>query len=848
MVLVEPFTLALEGGVGDTTSNFQSAAFDSEAEYIRLITTLLIDASEVPAQASELLGQVDADRRIFIAALLRQINFPSALGESVSRFWLTLLDDEDLNVASLAIWWPDDYPVPADGRQVLDTVQRVQQRLSQHRGKLGEDDSGKSKEEAQIKLAAIIGAVADHVPLSVALEYFPNARAGEFCDWRPYQIHFTACTIASPEERAEAIGFIKRSKSNEEACLLIAAVARDGVSPTDLEWLRPYLEVKNDYSRPQAASLIAANAPEQDLREIVDAILSERKKEIRLGGQIILDEMINARRSTEWAVQRVVDLSTRKKLTKVEKTRIDQIRKLIPKRLLTLAKSKQETESPAQQTIDTEPQTESPQVSPVKKPGSHHPQLDFEQISKTFRQLTELVEQQKDVHIRMMHYDEVRSGRLIELNIEHHATKGYGISNRLNDDFPLTEVWQSWYECKKQSGLRESSVLEQIYVMVHLNRLRKAAPIHSEKHQPYLDLFVWDDPLLQSEVAKHVFGVVCWLASKNANAAGAQMLLDYFEGYLASIPEGVWLADADPYATRCRSRHSSGLPIALGRWERLINDYLLGFDCQFPPDVAERYWQLLRFVDQPAQDVPSLPPQMHITAGAFGAGKATVADLRETWRTSRMGGKPLQEATDVDEGANVIRKHAQPRATEYDAALNEFIDESVATALFQKSDDTDDAIRIAGRIRSYPGITRLMALLKSLGKKKLSRWNRQKRNEVTKANVLLRQLIAYSMPGDGETWEQFDSIVQQALNEKQLDEKRLLELALAAPQWAPWIGRSMSRTGLVDAVEWFIHQAGEDWIYTPPCLSGTISATAMSMHSRRWIKSSSCLTRRIRCG
>ncbi|QDV42090.1 hypothetical protein Enr13x_19330 [Stieleria neptunia] len=206
---------------------------------------------------------------------------------------------------------------------------------------------------------------------------------------------------------------------------------------------------------------------------------------------------------------------------------------------------------------------------------------------------------------------------------------------------------------------------------------------------------------------------------------------------------------------------------------------------------------------------------MHITASAFGAGEATAADLRETWRTARMGGEPLQNATDVDEGAVRIRKHAEPREAEYDAALNDFIDETVSTALFHKSDDTDDAIRMAGRIRSYPGIARLMRLLDALGKKRLSRWNRQKRNEVTKAPVLLRQLIRYSMPGYGETWEQFDSIVKQALKEKRLDEQRLLELALAAPQWAQWIGRSMSRTGLLEAVEWLLHQAGEDWIYTP---------------------------------
>ncbi|WP_145211401.1 hypothetical protein [Planctomycetes bacterium TBK1r] len=37
VVLVEPFTLALDCPIGDTTSNSQSAVFDSKVEHVRLI-------------------------------------------------------------------------------------------------------------------------------------------------------------------------------------------------------------------------------------------------------------------------------------------------------------------------------------------------------------------------------------------------------------------------------------------------------------------------------------------------------------------------------------------------------------------------------------------------------------------------------------------------------------------------------------------------------------------------------------------------------------------------------------------------------------------------------------------
>ena len=383
---------------------------------------------------------------------------------------------------------------------------------------------------------------------------------------------------------------------------------------------------------------------------------------------------------------------------------------------------------------------------------------------------------------------------------------------------PLWELWSRW-EAQRPTETRDTDGFE----------LARAAAFLLRDQRLQM-LVTYDDPKAKTRDSKAralrypgiINGVLAWLLALQPPEGIGAFLLDAAESSLTKVPQAE-LREAAPkdgfYATGWRDRdrlvYLTLLRNLAARTPRL-----------FSPEQIRRWWGLERWVCAPTVDASTSlarlmrkrsaggsgrigtkeRPPLDVMVTVFKAGAASTADLIDhlldrpsadpwsyRWRDlhSVSGRRPDRSSASTD--ADVAAVVAQIRSRVIEIEL-------------QRGEAPTPASPAALSLRYSGGLETLVPVLVRLDSQPFVRgWSYDGESAVN----VFSHLVRSSFPSEDDTQVRFT----EAVRAQRIPEKRLIELATFAPQWASRVEHALGWRGLGSAV-WWLHAHTKDQAWT----------------------------------
>jgi hypothetical protein len=369
---------------------------------------------------------------------------------------------------------------------------------------------------------------------------------------------------------------------------------------------------------------------------------------------------------------------------------------------------------------------------------------------------------------------------------------------------PLREVWESWW-ASRPDALRDPDGLELIRSWVMSTYSFEAAD------EPGESVFSWAYPAgLRNEIQtayaekgidelpylEVVVSILPWLLRLHPAGGAVDFLLDAVETALARLPSPT--PDEEPDDWRGALKLPSYMWLNAARRHRA--------SCPEAWSAAHhvRLFGLLRWMDEPGMSLPRSRPSLGEVLSAYEAGGATKADLFD----QLLG--PDEEGL----GSRYELREISGRKPDEDVqrypVLREIVDrcrERILDVELDRGETPTAASSPALAIRYLPGMSALTRLLQAIGDLAFERSHSFWSSDMSKASVL-SHLIRSTFPAEGDTLEAFATEVERLA----IPDRRLVELALFAPQWARFVERALRWPQLEEAVWWLhSHTKGNDW-------------------------------------
>ena len=395
------------------------------------------------------------------------------------------------------------------------------------------------------------------------------------------------------------------------------------------------------------------------------------------------------------------------------------------------------------------------------------------------------------------------------------------------EQFPLVQVWLNWWQ-NRPASLRDEDGLEGIRAIAAFtqssnsfnasfyNPFRIAAP--PDWVLRYKQAWFTNKEQIQSE---NVSSILQWLLQVERSEAtsdqGArsiiECLLNAAEYTLSQIAT---VTDPQPYDWR---------EADVTGWLSLVLQDFSWHKQQWSEAQTARLWRLMRWYEQP--DHPSLPrwkptedrynawtqttaanghvrqmrPNFELVMAAFNAGVATEADIYDflVGCPDRGSGLSMLRSLTNRKPHPLLKKHprlvplvdrARDRILEIELSRGELPTAATGPAL---------------SLSCIVGIPNLIKLLQNFGTEKFARgWLRDSQSKASAFSHLFR----ISFPDTSETPAEFARQTKAA----KITAKRLVELAVYAPQWASYVEYALKWKGLSEAVWWFhAHTKDNAW-------------------------------------
>ncbi len=380
---------------------------------------------------------------------------------------------------------------------------------------------------------------------------------------------------------------------------------------------------------------------------------------------------------------------------------------------------------------------------------------------------------------------------------------------------PSRETWESWWQSRPES-FKDTDGFELIRALAILNLAdirwgagsRVTAEISPELQKVYgirLDFSM-----------EHVFitqTILEWILRSHPVPGETDFILDALEASIGKINSQEVSVLKEVYHQQERVLSSKKLSyLHVAHWQRA-----------FWPETwmkihHTRLWNLVRWVDEPKPGVPRYfliydhslisirndIPLIKDTLLAFEAGAATRDDLidlffRHTHQQAFRGNFPLLREF------SGRRSHRMEEQFPILRELMETCRERILSIETKRGDLPTAASAPSLCLRSVPGLKNLFWLLVALGKSDFERgWlGGQSRTAV------LSHLIRNSYPIEADTTEEF---ARRAADDHIAD-KRLIELAVYAPQWATFVEERLQWPKFTEAVRWiYAHTKDRQWM------------------------------------
>jgi hypothetical protein len=361
---------------------------------------------------------------------------------------------------------------------------------------------------------------------------------------------------------------------------------------------------------------------------------------------------------------------------------------------------------------------------------------------------------------------------------------------------PLAAIWREWYE-GRPAPLRDVDDLELLRALLLTTALtmtgyytgfnRAAESVCLKIHR---DLFGETDagrwPYLRVMKA-----VLLWLMRLYPANGAVAFLLQAMETSLAQLP-----FQESEYDSR---RSSLMAPLELARRHRELQPGA------WQRADQQRFWGLLRWLDEPGKAVPRLRPPLDDVVQAYHAGAAAEADILDqligprSLHYQQWGG--LWYEGRFDDLIAVSGRKPDPRLGPFTRdplllALVERVRRRIVEVELGRGDLPTAATSPALHLRYSGGLETLLPLLSTFGTEPFGRgWQFDNQSKQRTFSHLIR--VTY--PAEDETPQRF---VEQLASYK-ISQRRLVETALYAPQWAGHIEAALAWSQFAEAVWWF---------------------------------------------
>ncbi|MBN2293919.1 MAG: HEAT repeat domain-containing protein, partial [Pirellulales bacterium] len=371
------------------------------------------------------------------------------------------------------------------------------------------------------------------------------------------------------------------------------------------------------------------------------------------------------------------------------------------------------------------------------------------------------------------------------------------------ENLPLREIWEQWL-AKRPAKSKDADGLEfvraEILFKMHecnnnaLNREgRKRLGFIKLKKLRYA-------PLIER--------VLPWLIKLSSTEKAAEKILDMVETSYASVPEKELNKVYDPNDWNVRHWRESGALYSI--CDSMATRHFVLCPGQWNSEHFVRFWKLGRWQDEPFLlkgkkvkrfEVARDRVDERLLLEAYEADVATDADIYD----AILGPRDEDRSFACFSFLNQLTWKKPHEITKDHPWITEFADRCCQRVLdveLQRGDAPTEASAAAGNIACVWGIPNLVRIVLALGKDTLTR--NYVYGEKSKKDVF-SNLLRVTMPSEIDTAKALAAAVKEA----GITEKRLLEVATFAPQWAGLVEGVLGWKGLEDAI-WWIHAHTKD--------------------------------------
>lgn len=377
------------------------------------------------------------------------------------------------------------------------------------------------------------------------------------------------------------------------------------------------------------------------------------------------------------------------------------------------------------------------------------------------------------------------------------------------ENFPMSGIAEAWRQSRPQELWDPDGYeLLRAYVILRLFGYRHNYFVEAEKGvstdlQKFYNVQV-DFELRYREI---IDSILQWSIGKHPLPGEIDFVLDALEEAVASIPhaELVGMKTMDYGKTKVRALDRRRLNyLDLARWLRQVRPGA------WTDEHHARLWKIVCWLNEPEPGLPGGYAVLDDLLFAYRAGAATRDDLFYLFLgPDREDGYAVQfDLLRRFSGRN-LRTKADPLVERF-PIIQEIVAacrERILEVECKRGELPSAATGPAGSLRSVPGMRNLFRLLVALSDTGFARGDHYYSHNRSRS-VVFSSLIRNSYPLEEDTPEVFAEQVR--LHE--IPEERLIELAIYAPQWSPFVEHATGWRHLSDAVWWlYAHTKDRQW-------------------------------------
>ena len=752
---------------------------DAETAYLALWTLGFDDAETAIAPAVKMLNDKNVERRFVAAHFLHQLGIPQA-----KTAMLPALDDEDLRIVDCVLGalrggYGDDEKFECP--DLFERLERILPRFPKKRTQLKPivwEWAVYTVSQAQV--ADMLDDNLGKRPATRLIPYLPMMSSYN----RGSVIQTLAKAKKWDDQTRDTLFVMVGDLDRFVRERALEGLQKCKVTEREAVRLEGFLTRKSGDLRRGVLSLLL-NQPDAQALASADRLLTSKDALQRLAGIEILRQMAEANRAADQCRARAEQFQSSRKMSNEESKQLDAI--LDTGRKVATLDDALGLMNPDERTKPVPPQKR--KVTFFTKAAA-----------ACIESLDGLIHKHRATPIIVEGYDDQKEEVLL-------GNVGWRFPSpdtdvAIEDDIarlPLREVWEKWW-VERPKEQRDSDGLELLRALAAVS-----IEIDSWSKPPswvydILKVFRGDVKVKKLRHDAIVKDVLAWLVRLHSPAGAADFLLDTVETTFTLIPEKERTrAPKDEWDEGWRGYDYRDHLLV---WLVVADRHRDLYPSEWSYTHQERFWGLLRWMDEPAPNVLRHRPYSSDVLTAFQAGIATEADVLD----HLLG--PRKESGSYRSEFDSLREWSArkpPKEFEQVPALRDIVErcrQRIIEVECDRGDTPTAASQPALALRYAGGLDTLVRLLQAFGKENFVRGYAY--DNLSKSSVF-SYLIRCTFPAESDTPDEFAKQVKAA----KIPEQRLIETAMYAPQWARHVEHCLKWKQFEEAV-WWIHAHTKD--------------------------------------